>query len=256
MRLAPGRDDRRDSDVANAIASSAPARTRMRSRGCGSSISVDLRSEPVELRSQRVEKVRERRCDLNRRDHDDGHHDGQHGDPGPSGPTGQPRPRDKYSGRRPGLERRPLLRDDRRADPLLPANSHPHRFPSRADPPPRQAPGSAVPVIERLGSIIQIRRREQPPEQLLVSRSSEVHLLADLWHGRTAISNRLRSLAYGHALVRWPPPWRHLAAEALVRSGSAQEAKPTVGEEPQVDPGNERSWCSGRERREVALTGE
>ena len=34
-----------------------------------------------------------------------------------------------------------MLRDDRRADPLLPANGHPHRFPPRADPPPRQASG-------------------------------------------------------------------------------------------------------------------
>ena len=39
-------------------------------------------------RSQRVEQVHERRCNLNRRDHDDGRHQGEHGDPGPSGPTG------------------------------------------------------------------------------------------------------------------------------------------------------------------------
>ena len=61
---------------------------------------------------------------------------------------------------------------------------------------------------------------------------------------------------HGHALVRWPPPWRHLAAEALVRSGSAQEAKRPLARNPRSTPGNERSWCSGRGRREVALTGE
>ncbi len=156
----------------------------MRSRGC------------VDLRSQRVEQGHKRRCNLDRPDHDDGHHDRQHGDPGPSGPTCQPRPRDKSSGRRPDLERRPMRREERRADPLLPANRHPHRFPSRADPPPRQAPVSPVPVIERLDSIIQIRRREQPPQQLLIVRSSAAHVFRDFYRRPTDISNTRRSLAY------------------------------------------------------------
>ena len=112
---------------------------------------------------------------LNRREHGDGHHHRQHGDPGPPGPTGQPRARDEHSGRGPGLEWRPRMRDERRADPLLPSDSHPHRFPSRADPPPRQLAGSPVPEIERLDSIVQIRRREQPPQELLVCRSSVPH---------------------------------------------------------------------------------
>lgn len=68
-----------------------------------------------------------------------------------------------------------MLRDERRTDPLLPANRHLHRLPSRTDPPPRQFPASPVPVIQRLDSIIQIRWREQPPQQLLVSRSSAAH---------------------------------------------------------------------------------
>ena len=152
---------------------------------CGSSISVDLRS-------QRVEQGHKRRCNLNRRDHDDSHHHRQHGDPGPSGPTGQPRPRDKCSGRRPDLERRPMRRDERSADPLLPANRHLHRFPPRADPPPRQAPVSPVPVIQRLDSIIQIRRREQPPQQLLVFRSSAAHMFPDFYRRPTDISNTRR----------------------------------------------------------------
>ena len=152
---------------------------------CGSSISVDLRS-------QRVEQGHKRHCNVNRRDHDDGHHHSQHGDPGPSGPTGQPRPRDKCSGRRPDLERRPMRRDERSADPLLPANRHPHRFPPRADPPPRQAPVSPVPEIERLDSIIQIRRREQPPQQLLVFRSSAAHMFPDFYRRPTDISNTRR----------------------------------------------------------------
>ena len=134
----------------------------------GSSISVDLRS-------QHVEQVCEGRGKLNRRDHDDGHHHRQHGDPGPPGPAGQPRARDEHSGRGAGLEWRPRMRHERRTDPLLPSNSHPHRFPSRADPPPRQLAGSPVPVIERLDSVIQIRRREQPPQESLVCRSSVPH---------------------------------------------------------------------------------
>ena len=134
----------------------------------GSSISVDLPS-------QHVEQVCKGRNDLNRREHDDGHHHRQHGDPGPPGPTGQPRTRDEHSGRCPGLEWRPRMRDERRTDPLLPSNSHPHRFPSRADPPPRQLAGSPVPVIERLDSIIQARRREQLPQESLVCRSSVAH---------------------------------------------------------------------------------
>ena len=152
--------------------------------------------ECVDLPSQRVEQGHKRRCNLNRPDHDDGHHDSQRGDPGPSGPTGQPRPRDKYSGRPPDLERRPMRRDERRADPLLPANRHPRRFSSRADPPPRQAPVSPVPVIERLDSIIQIRRREQPPQQLLVFRSSAAHVFPDVYRRPTDISNTPRSLTY------------------------------------------------------------
>jgi hypothetical protein len=132
-------------------------------------------SSSVDLPSQHVEQVCTGRNDLNRREHDDGHHHRQHGDPGPPGPTGQPRTRDEHSGRRPGFEWRPRMRDERRTDPPLPSNSHPHRFPSRADPPPRQPAGSPVPIIERLDSIIQTRRREQPPQESLVCRSSVAH---------------------------------------------------------------------------------
>ena len=89
-----------------------------------------------------------------------------------------------------------MRRDERRTDPLLPANRHPLRFSSRADPPPRQAPVSPVPVIERLDSIIQIRRREQPPQQLLVFRSSAAHVFPDVYRRPTDISNTPRSLTY------------------------------------------------------------
>ena len=46
----------------------------------------------------------------------------------PAGSNGPARARDEHSGRGPGLEWRPRMRDERRADPLLPSNSHPHRF--------------------------------------------------------------------------------------------------------------------------------
>jgi hypothetical protein len=129
----------------------------------------------VDLRSHYVEQILERDGDLYRREYDDGHRHRQDGDPGPPGPAGQPRARDKDSGRRPELQRHRTLGDQRRADPLLPADSHPNGLPSRANPPPRQPSAPAMPVVERLNSIVQVRRREQPPQQVLVCRSSLAH---------------------------------------------------------------------------------
>jgi hypothetical protein len=63
-----------------------------------------------------------------------------------------------------------MLRDEGRADPLLPARSHPHSLATSADPVPRHLPASSAPVVERLDSIIQIRKGEQMPQELLVCR--------------------------------------------------------------------------------------
>ncbi len=78
-------------------------------------------------------------------------------------------------GRSAGVERHAMLQDKRRADSLLPANRHPHRLTPRAYPVPRQPPAAPTPEVERLDSIIEIRRRKQPPQELLVCRSPAAH---------------------------------------------------------------------------------
>src|SRR6478672_8493064 len=65
--------------------------------------------------------------------------------------------------------------DQRRADSLLPENGHPYGLASRADPVPRQPAASATPVAERLDSIVESRRRKQPPQELFVCRSPKAH---------------------------------------------------------------------------------
>jgi hypothetical protein len=117
-------------------------------------------SQRADLRSQRVHQVYERRHGLHRHEHERGRHGSLHGGSGTSGPSCQPCAREQRTGREARLERRGLLRDEGRADSLLPGSSHPHGLATSADPVPRHLPGSPMPVVERLASIIQIRRRE------------------------------------------------------------------------------------------------
>ena len=123
-------------------------------------------------RSHDLQQQRQRGREVNRHERDqDCHHD-RHGreqnDPGSSSPTSQPRLGNGQTGRQADCGGHTALRDERRTYPLLPAGSHPRSLAPRPQPIPRQVPTPPPPVPKRLNSILQIRRRQQPPHELIV----------------------------------------------------------------------------------------
>ena len=92
----------------------------------------------------------------------------EHNEPGASSPTSQARLGNDQTGRQADCGRHTALGDDRGMYPLLPAGSHPRSLAPRAQAIPRQAPTPPTPILERLNSILQIRRCKQSPHELIV----------------------------------------------------------------------------------------
>ena len=80
----------------------------------------------------------------------------------------EPRLGNGQTGRQADCGGHTALRDERCPYPLLPADSHPRSLAPRPQPIPRQVPTAPPPVPKRLNSILQIRRRQQSPHELVV----------------------------------------------------------------------------------------
>ena len=146
-------------------------------------------------RSQGVQQKHKRGGDRHGHEHARDRHRRQQRDPGTSEPSPKPRPGDEQTGRYTDLKRRTALRYQRRANAMLPADSHPSGFSTRTHPVPRQLPTSVAPIPERLNSMLQIRRGQQPLKELLISRSP------------TRLHHNPFSQTAGGALVDRPHTW-------------------------------------------------